>query len=84
MYILPLVEFPGMLFYTNICTTKEFSSWINLLKFTVTKILPRTLKSGLEIQGQNRGYLRSPLQSLSESDLAELEQILKAFRFDLI
>jgi len=40
--------------------------------------LPRAIKSGLEIQGQNGGYLRSPLQPLSEGEVAELEQVLNA------
>jgi 4-hydroxy-tetrahydrodipicolinate synthase len=53
-----------------------FYKQINLLKFIVNKGLPRAIKSGLEIQGQNGGYLRSPLQPLNESEVAELEQVL--------
>jgi hypothetical protein len=39
----------------------------------------KSYKSGLEIQGQNGGYLRSWLKPLIESEVDELEQIMKAF-----
>lgn len=57
-----------------------FYKQVNLLKFIVNKGLPRAIKSGLEIQGQNGGYLRSPLKPLLESEFVELEQILKAIQ----
>jgi 4-hydroxy-tetrahydrodipicolinate synthase len=57
-----------------------FYKQVNVLKFIVNKGLPRAIKSGLEIQGQNGGYLRSPLQPLSKSEVAELEQVLKAIQ----
>jgi 4-hydroxy-tetrahydrodipicolinate synthase len=57
-----------------------FYKQVNVLKFIVNKGLPRAIKSGLEIQGQNGGYLRSPLQPLSQSEVAELEQVLNSIQ----
>ncbi|WP_293915610.1 MULTISPECIES: dihydrodipicolinate synthase family protein [unclassified Sphingobacterium] len=47
-----------------------------LLKFIVEKGLPRTIKAGLHLMGIDAGYLRSPLQPLSENELATLRTIL--------
>ncbi|MCK6608138.1 MAG: dihydrodipicolinate synthase family protein [Flavobacterium sp.] len=55
-----------------------FYKQLNLLKFIVNKGLPRAIKAGLEIQGQNGGYLRSPLRPMNESEVSELSQILQA------
>ena len=57
---------------------KVFYKQVNLLKFIVNKGLPRAIKAGLEIQGQFGGYLRSPLKPMTESEISELSQILKA------
>jgi len=55
-----------------------FYKQVDLLKYIVNKGLPRAIKSGLEIQGQNGGYLRSPLKPLSESEVIGLRQVLNA------
>ena len=55
-----------------------FYKQVNLLKFIVNKGLPRAIKAGIEIQGQNGGYLRSPLKPMNESEISELSEILKA------
>ncbi|MGJ1430823.1 dihydrodipicolinate synthase family protein [Sphingobacterium spiritivorum] len=47
-----------------------------LLKFIVEKGLPRTIKAGLHLMGIDAGYLRTPLQPLSENELATLRIIL--------
>ncbi|WP_166926388.1 dihydrodipicolinate synthase family protein [Flavobacterium poyangense] len=56
---------------------KIFYKQLNLLKFIVIKGLPRTIKAGLEIQGIDAGFLRSPLKPLNESEITELEGILR-------
>lgn len=56
---------------------KSFYKQLNLLKFIVNKGLPRAIKAGLEIQGIEGGFLRSPLQPLTETEIAEFKLILK-------
>lgn len=56
---------------------KIFYKQLNLLKFIVNKGLPRAIKAGLEIQGINGGYLRSPLKPLTESEIGEFKLILE-------
>lgn len=56
---------------------KIFYKQLNLLKFIVNKGLPRAIKAGLEIQGINGGFLRSPLKPLTESEIVEFKLILK-------
>lgn len=56
---------------------KVFYKQLNLLKFIVNKGLPRAIKAGLEIQGIEAGFLRSPLKSLTESEIADFKLILK-------
>lgn len=56
---------------------KVFYKQLNLLKFIVNKGLPRAIKAGLEIQGVDGGFLRSPLKSLTESEVKELGLILE-------
>jgi 4-hydroxy-tetrahydrodipicolinate synthase len=56
---------------------KAFYKQLNLLKFIVNKGLPRAIKAGLEIQGIEGGFLRSPLKPLTASEVAELTLILK-------
>lgn len=55
---------------------KIFYKQINLLQFIVNKGLPRAIKAGLTILGEDGGYLRSPLKPLSESEVAELKTII--------
>lgn len=55
---------------------KIFYKQINLLQFIVNKGLPRAIKAGLTILGEEGGYLRSPLKPLSESEVAELKTII--------
>ncbi|MFH6944971.1 dihydrodipicolinate synthase family protein [Flavobacterium sp. FlaQc-50] len=54
-----------------------FYKQLNLLKFIVNKGLPRAIKAGLEIQGIDGGFLRSPLKPLTESEVKELGLILE-------
>lgn len=56
---------------------KLFYKQLNLLKFIVNKGLPRAIKAGLEIQGIEAGFLRSPLKSLTENEIEEFKLILK-------
>lgn len=56
---------------------KIFYKQINLLKFIVDKGLPRAIKAGLNIQGEDGGNLRSPLQPLTETEIKELSLILQ-------
>lgn len=56
---------------------KIFYKQLNLLKFIVNKGLPRAIKAGLEIQGVEGGFLRSPLKPLSDAEITEFKLILK-------
>jgi len=56
---------------------KAFYKQLNLLKFIVNKGLPRAIKAGLEIQGIESGFLRSPLKPLNENEIEEFKLILK-------
>jgi 4-hydroxy-tetrahydrodipicolinate synthase len=53
-----------------------FYKQLSLLQFIVNKGLPRAIKAGLQLQGVESGYLRSPLGELSPEETAQLEQIL--------
>ncbi|WP_426478598.1 dihydrodipicolinate synthase family protein [Chryseobacterium sp. CBSDS_008] len=55
-----------------------FYQQFDLLKFIVSKGLPRAVKSGLTIMGENGGNLRSPLKPLPEKETEELTNIIKA------
>lgn len=48
----------------------------DLLNFIVSKGLPRAIKAGLNILGEDGGYLRSPLQALDQSDITTLRNII--------
>lgn len=54
-----------------------FYQQFDLLKFIVNKGLPRAVKSGLNILGENGGNLRSPLKPLHEKETEELKHIIK-------
>jgi len=54
-----------------------FYKQLNLLKFIVNKGLPRAIKAGLEIQGIEGGFLRSPLKALTENEIEEFKLILE-------
>jgi len=56
---------------------KIFYKQIDLLRFIVEKGLPRAIKSGLHLQGIEGGYLRKPLQPLTENEISDLDRILK-------
>jgi 4-hydroxy-tetrahydrodipicolinate synthase len=58
-----------------------FYRQFELLQFIVAKGLPRAVRAGLQIQGVESGYLRSPLQPLSDDDYRQLEQILAALEW---
>jgi 4-hydroxy-tetrahydrodipicolinate synthase len=55
---------------------KIFLQQLDLLKFIVAKGLPRAIKAGLHILGEDGGQLRSPLQPLTKSEADQLEKIL--------
>ena len=53
-----------------------FYQQFRLLQFIVAKGLPRAIKAGLELQGQEAGELRAPLQALTSTEEQELRCIL--------
>ncbi|UTX49461.1 dihydrodipicolinate synthase family protein [Chryseobacterium sp. MA9] len=55
-----------------------FYQQFDLLKFIVNKGLPRAVKSGLTILGEDGGNLRSPLKPLQKKETEELKNIIKA------
>ncbi|MDQ1856495.1 dihydrodipicolinate synthase family protein [Chryseobacterium sp. WLY505] len=54
-----------------------FYHQFDLLKFIVNKGLPRAVKSGLNILGEDGGNLRSPLKPLHEKETEELKNIIE-------
>lgn len=54
-----------------------FYQQVELLKFIVAKGLPRAVKAGLNILGEEGGNLRSPLKPLQEKEIEELKIIIK-------
>ncbi|AZA83595.1 dihydrodipicolinate synthase family protein [Chryseobacterium lactis] len=62
----------------NLEKAKEaFYQQFDLLKFIVNKGLPRAVKAGLHILGEEGGNLRSPLKPLQEKEVEELKRIMK-------
>ncbi|MCE7056262.1 dihydrodipicolinate synthase family protein [Algoriphagus sp. AGSA1] len=59
---------------------KIFYEQIHLLRFIVNKGLPRSIKAGLTIIGEEGGNLRSPLKPLSSIESQELRSILTTLR----
>ncbi|GHE44486.1 dihydrodipicolinate synthase family protein [Sphingobacterium griseoflavum] len=55
---------------------RYFLAQFDLLKFIVAYGLPRTVKAGLEILGEQAGELRAPLRKLSTAETATLKKIL--------
>lgn len=53
-----------------------FYQQFDLLKFIVAKGLPRAVKAGFTILGEEGGHLRSPLKPLTDKETGELEAIL--------
>ncbi|KPE50932.1 dihydrodipicolinate synthase family protein [Chryseobacterium indologenes] len=54
-----------------------FYRQFDLLKFIVSKGLPRAVKAGLNILGEEGGNLRNPLKPLSPGETEELKNIIK-------
>lgn len=54
-----------------------FYQQTELLQFIVAKGLPRAIKTGLNLLGENGGHLRSPLKPLTAEETAALESILQ-------
>lgn len=54
-----------------------FYKQIDLLNFIVAKGLPRAIKAGLNILGEDGGQLRSPLSALTTHEEVELKNILE-------
>jgi len=57
-----------------------FYRQLELLKFIVAKGLPRAIKAGLSILGQEGGHLRNPLKPLTDAEALELKDILSQVR----
>lgn len=57
-----------------------FYQQIELLKFIVAKGLPRAIKAGLNIIGEEGGNLRSPLKPLNENEIEELRNIMQILK----
>ncbi|OCA72237.1 dihydrodipicolinate synthase family protein [Chryseobacterium artocarpi] len=53
-----------------------FYKQVELLKFIVAKGLPRAVKAGLDILGEESGHLRKPLKPLTEKEFEEFRKIL--------
>lgn len=53
-----------------------FYQQTELLQFIVAKGLPRAIKAGLNLLGENGGHLRSPLKPLTAEETTMLESIL--------
>lgn len=60
-----------------------FYQQFQLLQFIVAKGLPRAIKAGFELLGQEAGELRAPLQPLAEAELRELRHILDRVQLPL-
>ena len=56
---------------------ETFYQQFDLLKFIVNKGLPRAVKAGLSILGEQGGNLRSPLRPLQQSETEELKRIIQ-------
>ncbi|WP_316752343.1 dihydrodipicolinate synthase family protein [Pedobacter gandavensis] len=54
-----------------------FYKQLDLLKFLLAKGLPKSIKAGLELLGQEAGQLRGPLKPLEQSEIAELKVLLE-------
>ncbi|MCT3960955.1 dihydrodipicolinate synthase family protein [Elizabethkingia anophelis] len=61
-----------------------FYQQLDLLKFIVAKGLPRAIKAGLHILGEDSGTLRSPLKPLTETETEELRLILSRIRTPVV
>ncbi len=57
-----------------------FYEQFDLLKFIVAKGLPRAVKAGLTLLGEEGGHLRNPLKPLTDKEVIELETILSPLR----
>nr|WP_121272590.1 dihydrodipicolinate synthase family protein [Pedobacter schmidteae] len=55
---------------------KLFYQQLDLLKFIVKTGLPRAIKAGLELLGDDGGQLRSPLKPLEYAEMIALEKII--------
>jgi len=60
-----------------------FYEQVDLLKFIVAKGLPRAIKAGLNILGEDGGQLRSPLKPLSDEETTTLKNILFAVKSEV-
>ena len=61
-----------------------FYQQTDLLQFIVAKGLPRAIKAGLNILGENGGHLRSPLKPLTAEETAALESILQNLKNNIV
>lgn len=64
----------------NLIEAQEvFYKQLDLLQFIVSKGLPRAIKAGLTILGEDGGSLRSPLKPMSNIEIEELTTMLSKF-----
>jgi len=56
-----------------------FYQQLPLLQFIVNKGLPRAIKTGLDLLGQEAGHLRLPLQPLTTEEQNQLQDILNEY-----
>lgn len=61
-----------------------FYQQTELLQFIVAKGLPRAIKAGLNLLGENGGHLRSPLKPLTAEETAALESILQNLKNNIV
>ncbi|MCX2453493.1 dihydrodipicolinate synthase family protein [Pedobacter sp. PLR] len=54
-----------------------FYKQLDLLKFLLAKGLPKSIKAGLELLGEDAGHLRGPLKPLTQEEIAELKVLLE-------
>jgi len=59
---------------------KVFYEQVDLLKFIVHKGLPRAIKAGLTMLGEDGGHLRAPLKPLTNMETKALERILNKLK----
>jgi len=65
----------------NLIEAQEvFYKQFDLLRFIVNKGLPRSIKAGLTILGEDGGDLRSPLKPMNNIEIQELTTILSKFK----
>lgn len=69
----------------NLIEAQEvFYKQLELLQFIGSKGLPRAIKAGITILGEDSGHLRSPLKPMNNIEIEDLKTILSNFKSILI